>query len=289
MQFENYTGSEPMLYCVYEDDTASGESFGPYVNYNYLVECNIEGFGAFFINGKEYPVRPGDCYVILPGRRCTHTTDSEKPRRGVYCRFVGLRAGEILNAAGINDSNPYAPPEAFAEILSAMEKMLRLRRDGDAGAELRRTACIYELLGAFMRTRPIKDPDTLVRRSVGIFESEYHRPLSVEEVAAEVGFERSYFSTAFKERTGVTPHAYLISVRIRHAAELLAEDGYSVSEVAASVGLSPVNFSRIFSRVTGMTPLEYKKRAKKAGLDFEKKSFFEYAVQSGEAIAEDKI
>ena len=118
----------------------------------------------------------------------------------------------------------------------------------------------------------MKDPDLLLRKSLGIFESEYHRPLSVSEVAAEVGFDRSYFSTAFRERTGVTPHSYLTSVRVRHAAELLLEDEYSVSEVAASVGLSPVNFARIFSRVMGVAPLEYRKRkreAKPSGISFE--------------------
>ena len=259
MRSENYASIEPTLYCVYEDDPPPASTFGPYVNYNYLVECNVEGYGAFSVNGKEYHVRPGDCIVLLPGRRCTHSADEDNPRRGMYCRFIGLRVGEILADAGIDDEHPFAPAEAFPEILAAMKKMLSLKSESGGGAELRRTAAIYELLGALVNRKPMKDPDLLLRKSLGIFESEYHRPLSVSEVAAEVGFDRSYFSTAFKERTGVTPHAYLTSVRIKHAAELLLEDEYSVSEVAASVGLSSVNFARIFSRVIGMTPLEYKK------------------------------
>jgi AraC-like DNA-binding protein len=87
-------------------------------------------------------------------------------------------------------------------------------------------------------------------------------PISVADLAAEVGFERSYFSVVFKEKTGRSPHEYLTKLRITAACrELIA--GMSVAEVAESVGLEPKNFSRIFKKYIGETPLGYSRRNKK--------------------------
>ena len=259
-----YKGAEPILVGAYIDEVVPGGRFGPYVHDTYVVECNTGGYGSFSINGKVYPVKPGDCYILFPGRVNVHTADNENPRRGVYCRMQGTRVGEILCAAGITDASPYAPPELFSEITALINKMIGMKNDTDGGVDLRRTACIYELLGTLMRGRAHVDIDLILERALGIFESEYHESLSIQTVAERVGFERSYFSVMFKEKTGVSPHAYLTSLRISRAETLLLDDRYSVSEIAEAVGLSAVNFARIFKRETGISPLGYKKIHKKS-------------------------
>ena len=262
--WNGYKGSEPILVGAYIDEVAPGGRFGPYVHDTYVIECNIGGYGTFSINGESFPVKPGDCYILLPGRVNVHTADVENPRRGVYCRIQGSKVGEVLAAAGITDSSPYAPPELFSEITALINKMIGMKNDTDSGVDLMRTACIYELLGTLMRGKAHVDLDLILERALGIFESEYHEPLSIQAVADRVGFERSYFSVIFKEKTGVTPHAYLTSLRISRAEMLLLDDRYSVSEIAEAVGLSAVNFARIFKRETGISPLGYKKIHKKS-------------------------
>lgn len=260
VKLEKTKGAEPFLYsCSVDDRVAPGARFGPVVRDVYVVECNVSGYGSAIINGREFPVRPGDCYVLLPGDIVVHTADAD-PRRGYFCAIGGMRFGQALTEAGISSENPYAPAEAFSEIKEIFERMLELRSNNGLGAVHRRTACVYELMGALVGEKPETVNETWLRKVLGIFETEYNEPISVSDVAAAVGFERSYFSVKFKEQTGTTPHKYLTALRVGKASKLLASTDSPVAAVAESVGLDPVNFSRLFKKEMGLSPLEYRCR-----------------------------
>jgi len=172
----------------------------------------------------------------------------------------GLQIGNVLRKAGITDKTPFAPPEAFSEITGAVTDICEMREENDAGADLRRTAKIYEILGALMKhSTATGDKNAYVKKAVGIMETDYHENITVEQIAYEIGLDRSYFSTLFKAQTGRTPHTYLTSLRINKACTLL-DKGLSVSETAVSVGLDPRNFSRLFRKETGKTPGQYLRR-----------------------------
>ena len=146
--------------------------------------------------------------------------------------------------------------------LAEMEKIYAMKRDNDPGAEFRRTACLYNILGEIMRNSAESSRDILIQKAVDIMESRYFEDLSVEDLSREVGLERSYFTTFFKERTGFSPHRYLTRLRIQKACALMAQEDLAAFEVAKSVGLDARNFFRLFKKEMGLTPLQYKKRKK---------------------------
>lgn len=75
----------------------------------------------------------------------------------------------------------------------------------------------------------------------------------------EIGRKRCYFSTLFRSRTGVSPHAYLLQVRVRKACALISEKNYAVSEAAEPVVLDAHNLSWSFKKLTGELPKDFKK------------------------------
>lgn len=247
------------LYVCAPDLPGPGSTFGPAVRSHYVVECCTEGYGSVIINGTCFPIGPGDCYVLLPGDKVTHTADKKNPRRGYSCSFSGLHVGRALAAAGYSGEDPYAPREVFPEVLQQMRSLSQLQGDTDLGAEFRRTAGINAVLGALLRPAPNTERDTWVDRVIGLIEARYDQPLTVQSLAKELYLERSYFTSLFKAKTGWTPSAYLTSLRIEKACILLQETNEPVSSVAAAVGLAPRNFARIFKQVTGKTPRQYKK------------------------------
>jgi AraC-like DNA-binding protein len=259
IKLPKYDGIEPIVYSVYLDDVPPGAKNGPMLRSTYIIECNESGYGSVIINGVEFPVKPRDCYIILPGQMTAYTAHPINPRKGIFCNIGGMRVGQILAEIGVTPSNPYVPGNLFDEIRGQLYRMLELKKDNDRGADFRRSACIYEILGILTRNRTEGD-DYWIQKALGIFESEYEKKISVSDVAAEVGFERSYFSTIFREKTGVSPHAYLTSLRVAKACVLLNHSLYSVSEIAESVGLDSGNFARLFKREMGISPLEYRKK-----------------------------
>ena len=255
---------EPTVYLCAQDTRQSvppGSHYGPVVRNIYTLECNVSGYGTVTINHKTFDVKPGDFYFLLPGQTVTFTADRHDPRMALYCTAGGLRMGQLLAEAGITDDAPFAPPELFEPLHAVMQKLHALGKEYDPGTQLRRTACLYEILGILCAGRGVSAIDNFAEQAVGLMETTYHTGVTVADIAAEMGFDRSYFSTLFKRRTGSTPHAYLTSLRISKARRLLADPDRTVAEVAESVGLDPRNFARLFKKETDMTPAECKKAA----------------------------
>lgn len=247
-----------VLYCEKEDDLMPGQQYGPIIRDVFIVECCTAGYGSVVINGREFQIGPGDCYILMPGDTVIHTADSEEPRRGYWCALDGLDLGRRFKEAGISAETPFAPEEAFDELCGWVRKMVEEWGIGDGGEALRETACIYGFLGALLRYRSPSGGDDWIERALGLMEARFHERLSVEEIAREVGLERSYFSVRFKEKTGLPPHRYLTSLRISKACALMDGEHCGIAEIAAAVGLDSRNFARLFKRETGKTPLEYK-------------------------------
>lgn len=84
--------------------------------------------------------------------------------------------------------------------------------------------------------------------------------LNVQQLSKRVCLDRSYFSSLFKNKVGVSPGKYLLTYRMKRAADLLKNHGCSVTVTANSVGYCDVfTFSKMFKRVYGCAPHIYGK------------------------------
>lgn len=87
----------------------------------------------------------------------------------------------------------------------------------------------------------------------------YNRDISLEDMAAQIGCSVSYTSKLFKKETGRDISAYLSSLRIAHAKELLTTTHLSLAEIAAAVGFNnQQTLIRNFKSLTGLTPTEFR-------------------------------
>lgn len=252
---------EPTIcHCGRDENLQPGVVYGPVIRDIFIVECCTEGYGSVIVNGVEFPLKKGDCYFLFPGDTVTHTADIHEPREGVWCAFDGLELGSVLRKAGITSTSPFAPAEAFCEITEIVKKVVDMKEENDAGADLRRTSLVYSVLGTLMKyTSAVSDKNIWVKKAIGIMETNYHEDIKIEDIAFETGLDRSYFSTLFKAQTGKSPHAYLTSLRIKKACTLIEQQGFSISQAATSVGLDARNFSRLFKKETGKTPRAFLK------------------------------
>ena len=87
-------------------------------------------------------------------------------------------------------------------------------------------------------------------------DSEY----SVNGLCRDVGMSRSSLYNKIKALTGQGPNDYSRFIRLKHAAELLAEKQYNVSEVATLTGFGDSKyFSTAFKKQFGQSPSKYGK------------------------------
>lgn len=82
--------------------------------------------------------------------------------------------------------------------------------------------------------------------------------ISLKELAVVANISLSQLVRLFKQHTGVTPHQYLIRLRMERAKQLIRCGHMSLKEVAAQSGFADqAHFTRQFKKVTGLTPLKY--------------------------------
>jgi AraC family transcriptional regulator len=94
-----------------------------------------------------------------------------------------------------------------------------------------------------------------LRRAVEYMRQHMSHTVTTKEVAASIELSDSHFRKAFKIVTGVSPHRWLLGIRISEAQKLLKEGVISQSEIALATGFGDQShFSRTFQRVIGVSP-----------------------------------
>jgi AraC family transcriptional regulator len=98
-------------------------------------------------------------------------------------------------------------------------------------------------------------------RAIERLRSDSDADVSLAALAAEAGLSRFHFCRAFKESTGLSPHAWLRQYRLEQAMNMLRDTNESVVSIAAALGYSSQTaFAAAFRKLTSETPSEWRRR-----------------------------
>lgn len=79
--------------------------------------------------------------------------------------------------------------------------------------------------------------------------------IHVSDLAALAGMSVGRFALSFRASTGLTPHRYILQVRIEAARRLLSEHRYSLADVALRCGFSSQqHMATVMKKIASMTP-----------------------------------
>ncbi len=104
-----------------------------------------------------------------------------------------------------------------------------------------------------------------MRRIAERFDAGGGQRLSVAEMSEAVNLSKSWFSTVFRNTTGLTPSQWQTGRRVEIARGLLAEGEASLAEIAHGLGfIDQAHFTRVFRLHAGETPAAWQ-RARRGG------------------------
>lgn len=98
-----------------------------------------------------------------------------------------------------------------------------------------------------------------VSAAIEYIAANYHKQISIDDIAHTYGLNTKYIGRLFKEQTGESFSAYLNRVRVHHAKQLLSGTRAQIIEIALECGYNNVTyFNRVFKQMQGITPSEYR-------------------------------
>jgi len=108
------------------------------------------------------------------------------------------------------------------------------------------------------------DEETFYERARSVVEQHLaHHAFTVEFFAQEMSLSKSQFTRRLKDATGFTPAAFVLELRLQHAARLLAHHAGTISQIAYAVGYKDErHFTEIFRKHFGCTPSAYRARGR---------------------------
>lgn len=98
-------------------------------------------------------------------------------------------------------------------------------------------------------------------RLVGYIEARLDSKITPRAMAAELGMSEASFARKFRAATGETPMAFVRTLRLRTARQMLEHERISLGEISIRCGFTDqAHFSRAFRKAYGHAPKHYRSR-----------------------------
>ena len=152
------------------------------------------------------------------------------------------------------------PPEEYGYI---QDQYKRDQQDCDTPQELN-AALKKWTVDQLRLAEPENEPaGPAIQKAKKFVLENYSGHITREDAAREAGLNANYFSTCFREYTGLRFTDYVRQVRMEQAKRLLSETTESIAAIAERVGYSEYrHFCKSFSQYAGVTPSSFRKKAR---------------------------
>ena len=233
---------------------------------SYLFFMVLKGSGALSYRGKQYELPEGSCVFIDCREPYSHTTDADLWSI-CWIHFDGPSMASVYSKYCEWGSRPVFVPENPGKIRELWNSLMAIAKSSDYVQDMKINATLAELLFSVMAESwyPEEKPHAPKRAYVAevrkYIDLHYTEQITLDSLADMFYINKYYLSKSFKKQFGQTILAYLQSVRITKAKQLLRFTDKTLDEIGEAVGITPARyFSEVFSMVEGMAPGKYRKQ-----------------------------
>ena len=215
----------------------------------YMVRggCEVE------YQGKTSIIHNG--FVIYPPHVSQKYTDYEDAKR-IWIHFNGYGVEEILEEAHLRGGIYSISSSAIIEKM-LLQLIIEHNQKGTISNEKGLLLSILNTLGKMVNF-PENSNDKIME-VITFITTHYNSEINIGELSGSCNLSRSRFMYLFKEQTGMAPHTYQQTLRIKNSMTLLTSTKLSIAEVGQQSGYQdPLYFSRIFKKCVGLSPKKYR-------------------------------
>jgi AraC family transcriptional regulator len=215
-----------------------------------------------------------DCILIAPGASSSILMDG-----GHICRLLAVPYHSFFalaeeRGAGLPFDGDFGRLHAglfrHPALTSTLDHLWQESGTGGAHGALFTDGALLQIASILLRLRDSATLPALARGGLAAWQvkrvcdyllAHLDEDVSLDVLARLLDLSPAHFCRAFKQSTGLPPHAWLLQRRIERAQELMAaHPRMGLTEVAQSVGYGGQSaFGTAFRRVTGTTPSAWRR------------------------------
>ena len=247
-----------------------GHSFGPATRNHYLFHYIISGTGTLMADNAKgetqtYSIKSGQGFLVFPGQITTYIADQNLPWEYVWIEFDGLRVKEALDLTELSVNTPVYHSHSKDLREQLMNEMLYIVHHAKE-SPFHLIGHLYLFLDYLTQSakstklvQSSKMSDYYIKEAINYIEQNFQNNITIEDIAAVCGINRSYFGKIFRNSIGRSPQEFLMNYRMVKATELLKLTSLSIAEIGSAVGYeNQLHFSRAFKTIYGVSPREWR-------------------------------
>jgi AraC family transcriptional regulator len=228
---------------------------------DFLLFCVLEGSVSLDVDGRGLNV-PAGRFCLVDCHR-PHASGTSVGARVLWLHFDGVGAREYYRYIADHAGQVVAPADPEAAI-DRMRHVVDAARSEQGYPEPEMAADLTLLLSRMAACRPdakARQKRRQLDQIVAYISTHLTGDLSVPTLAQRMSMSEYHFIRLFKQAMGMTPHAYIVSVRVSAAKYLLASGSMPMTHICTACGFSSVTaLGTTFRRSVGMTPTQYRRR-----------------------------
>ena len=264
---------EPLSRTIRHDETLEVEAyclkgylhpFPRHFHDYYVFGYILSGERELLCNGLSFHLSPHNLLIFNPRDNHECVSASCSP----LLHYLGFNISEErMKAVSFELTGKDSPPEFKPTVFSdesAGSAFLELHQlVMQSSDDFRTEELFYVLFSRLLEKNAHSSMLSQRLRSFQIKEAcnylEDHAPeaVTLDDICHRVAVSKSSLIRSFSRQLGLTPHSYLLSIRIKRA-QVLLKQGIAPFLVALNSGFTDqAHFSNVFSRLTGLTPGNY--------------------------------
>ncbi|HEY1788978.1 MAG TPA: AraC family transcriptional regulator [Verrucomicrobiae bacterium] len=238
----------------------------------------LQGFALLYISsgGGTLESKPnfsaaigaGHAFLLFPGVWHRYAPTDETGWHEHWIGFDGEIARGWLRHRFFTPNNPIVKIGAEDTVLATFSRMIQAIRANRPALQQILAGATNNLMGLFYSAQQAQSSvDTqnanVIERAITRIQDEFDRNLDMKVLAQELSVSYSWFRHTFTAHTGLSPHQYLLELRLVRARSLLAETELPVKEIALQTGFEDeLYFSRLFRQKLNLTPSQWRSRSR---------------------------
>lgn len=258
-----------------ESQTKPSHQLGPKIYDYYLIHIILSGKGRFHYQGTEIEIHVGDSFLIEPEQLVSYTSDEEDPWHYQWIAFRGEEADSLVAHLQNSPHYPIIQARNWRSIAKWYTRIQYSLKSKSPSLHLESIGYLHLLFAAYQRTMHpatqqqainISKQQHIVQQVLHYLSTQYAEPITIENMAQHLGYNRAYLSRLFKKSTRVSPATFLLKYRVDKARLLMRErQELTIEQIAASTGFhDALYFSKQFRRFYRMSPTSYRDQLQKS-------------------------